>query len=189
MLPHSNFAWHFKLVFGWTVPLSASKNCSTKSNDAVWLLCNCRWVNEWFIYCALSLRRRILLVRRDNVFPSSLYWSLPRPLLPHPHHQSDHGSFRPVAGHTPIPTHTTTPSAATHLHGTGAGMLCVSWLLVLIAVSSCCAVTFVRFVCVMHCFKMDYCILNCINYCTWKLLILGRKPIIRVFSLVPQWAI
>lgn len=69
-------------------------------------------------------RRRILLVRRDRVFPSSLYWSLPLPLLPLPRRQSDHGSFRPVAGHTPIPTHTTTPSAATHLHGTDAVLQC-----------------------------------------------------------------
>lgn len=69
-------------------------------------------------------RRRILQVRRDSVFLSSLYWSLPLPLLPHPHHQSDHGSFHPVADHTPIPTHTTTLSAATHLHGTDAVLQC-----------------------------------------------------------------
>ncbi len=85
------------------------------------MVCNYRGVIEGFT--VLSLRRRILQVRRDSVFLSSLYWSLPLPRLPHPHHQSDHGSFQPAADHTPIPTHTTTLNAATHLHGTDAGML------------------------------------------------------------------
>lgn len=147
-------------------------------------------MSNWVIYCVLSLRRRILLVRRDSVFLSSLYWSLPLPLLPLPRHQSDHGSFRPVAGHTPIPTHTTTLNAATHLHGTDAGRLLLvltggsdvhwmSWQLIMKAG------IFVRCVCIL----LLYCIFKqlnrlhyfIVNYYFRKLLILWYKIIILVF--------